>query len=291
MGPWMPKLIRWGLIAAGVIVLGFALNTGRQYLGWSPFDETPETRSERLAEHWRLVRPEGPGPFPAAILLSGCDGVRDNMDYWAALFVETGRAALIVDSHTPRGLDELESWRLVCAGQALSGAERAGDIAVALDALSEMEDVSDDVILFGASHGGWTVMEFVTHAAAGEIPPGLERWPEEPEALLDRVSALVLLYPYCGVLNGSTPDQWQTVPPTLFVLAENDTIVSPPDCIALAENLDPTAAAVKIAILSGAGHGFDQREKSALSTLAFDAEQRDRAREIVLEFLTVNDLR
>ena len=291
MGSWMPKLIRWGLIAAGVIVLGFALNTGRQYLRWSPFDETPETRSERLAEYWRLVRPDGPGPFPAAILLSGCDGVRDNMDYWADLFVETGRAALIVDSHTPRGLDELESWRLVCAGQALSGAERAGDIAVALDALSEMEGVSDDVVLFGASHGGWTVMEFVTHAAAGEIPPGLERWPEEPETLLDRVSALVLLYPYCGVLNGSTPDHWQTVPPTLFVLAESDTIVSTPDCIALAENLDPTSAAVEIAILSGAGHGFDQREKSALSTLAFDAEQRDRAREIVLEFLTANDLR
>jgi dienelactone hydrolase len=291
MGPWMPKLIRWGLIAAGVIVLGLALNTGRQYLGWSPFDETPEDRFERLAEHWRLVRPEGPGPFPAAVLLSGCDGVRDNLDYWADLFVETGRAALIVDSHTPRGLDELESWRLVCAGQALSGAERAGDIAVALDALSELEGVSDDIILFGASHGGWTAMEFVTHAAAGELPPGLKRWPEDPEVLLDRVSALILFYPYCGVLNGSTRDHWREDLPTLFVLAENDTIVSTPDCIALAEDLDPASAAVEVTVLTGADHGFDQREKSLFSTLAFDAAQRDRARRIVLKFLKANDLR
>jgi dienelactone hydrolase len=285
----MPKLILWGLIAIGAVLLVLVLNTGRQYLRWSPFGETPEARAERLVEHWRIVRPQGPGPHPAAILLSGCDGVRDNMDYWAAMFVETGRAALIVDSHTPRGLDELESWRLVCAGQALSGAERAGDVAVALHALSGMEDVSDDVVLFGASHGGWTAMEFVTHAVADEIPPGLGRWPEAPDTLLRRVSALVLLYPYCGVLNGSTPERWQAVPPTLFVLAETDTIVSTPDCIALAEALRSNTAAVEIATVPGADHGFDQREKSPISTLEFDADQRERAREIVLEFLKSSD--
>ncbi len=289
MGPWMPKLIRWGLIAVGVIVLGFALNTGRQYLRWSAFDEMPEDRAERLAPYWRFVRPKGPGPFAAAILLSGCDGVRDNVDYWAAMFVETGRAALIVDSHTPRGLDELESWRLVCAGQALSGAERAGDVAAALHALSQMDIVSDDIVLFGASHGGWAAMEFVAHAVTGEIPTSLARWPEGPDVLLRRVSALILLYPYCGILNSAAPDRWQGAPPTLFVLAGTDTIVSTPDCIALADALRSDTAEIDIAILREAGHGFDQREKSPLSTLEFDADQRNHAREIVLEFLETTD--
>jgi MFS family permease len=47
---------------------------------------------------------------------------------------------------------------------------------------------------------------------------------------------------------------------TLFVLSENDTIVSTPDCIAIAEDLDPASAAVEVAVLPGADHGFDQRE-------------------------------
>jgi dienelactone hydrolase len=132
-------------------------------------------------------------------------------------------------------------------------------------------------------------MEFVAHAIADEIPTGLTRWPEPPDALLGRVSALVLLYPYCGALNSAAPDRWQDTPPTLFVLAENDTIVSTPDCVARADALRSESAAIDIAILPGAGHGFDQREKSPLSTLYFDADQRDRAREIVLEYLESTD--
>ncbi len=83
--------------------------------------EAPEVRQARLAPGWRLLLPEGAGPHPAAILLSGCDGVHDNMDFWADLLVRRGRAALIVDSHTLRGLDADPAWRLVCAGLALRG--------------------------------------------------------------------------------------------------------------------------------------------------------------------------
>ncbi|MEJ8571083.1 dienelactone hydrolase family protein [Microbaculum marinum] len=282
----MPKLILWGLFAVGAVLLVVALNTGRQYLEWSPFDETPAERAERLAGHWRLVRPEGPGPHPAAILLSGCDGVRDNMDYWAGVLVETGRAALIVDSHTPRGLNRLESWRLVCAGQTLSGAERAGDIAVALQALPQLGDFSDDVVIFGASHGGWSAMEFIAHAVAHEPIPGLAGWPEDPDALLGTVSALVLLYPYCGALNSATAERWSGAPPALLVLAEKDSVVSSPDCIALADALDADGASVEVALIAGADHGFDQREKSPFSTLEFDAGQREQAATAVLEFLS-----
>jgi len=281
----MPKLIRWGLIALGVILLGVALNTGRQYLRWSPVTETPAERADRLAGHWRLVLPDGPGPFPAAILLSGCDGVRDNMDYWAGMFVARGRAALILDSHSPRSLDDLEAWRLVCAGQALAGAERAGDIAVAMTMLSARDDIVADFVLLGASHGGWTAMEFVAETATNELPPGLTDWPAPPETLLATVSAVVLLYPYCGVLNGATADRWTGAPPTLFVLAENDTIIDTPDCLARAEGFRKEGASVEIAVLPGADHGFDQQQKSLFSTLVFDEGLREETRGIVEGFL------
>ena len=34
-------------------------------------------------------------------------------------------------------------------------------------ALATMKDVTDDVVVLGASHGGWTAMEFVAHGSSG----------------------------------------------------------------------------------------------------------------------------
>ena len=156
--------------------------------------------------------PDGPGPHAGAIAASGCDGVHDNMAFWAEAFARRGRATLIVDSHAPRGLSRFEIWRLVCAGLALRGAERAGDITVALHALAALDGVTDNVVLLGASHGGWAVMEFVALTTSGETPPGLTRWPAPPSQLLARVSALVLLYPYCGILNDADAARWRGTP-------------------------------------------------------------------------------
>ncbi len=278
-------MIWWIVGGVVVIVLLLGLNTFRHAVGVATIDDTPKRREERLSSHWRILRPEGSGPFPASVLLSGCDGVRDNMTYWAEKFVASGRMALIVDSHTPRGLDQLESWRLVCAGQALPGAERAGDLAVALQTLAEMEDVTDDVVVLGASHGGWTAMEFVSHASSGTIPPGLTAWPAPPEILLEKLTALVLLYPYCGLLNGADKADWPSGLPALMVLAEKDNIVDVDDCLAMADSLRRGGASIETEILIGAGHGFDQRDKSPLSSLNFDSAQRDESEMLVETFL------
>lgn len=286
VGSRVPKgLIFWGLAALGAIVLVLGVNTLRNAAGWSIFDDTPEKRARRLSADWRLWTPEGPGPHPAAILLSGCDGVRDNMAYWADMFASAGRATLIVDSHKPRGLDRLESWRLVCAGQALPGAERSGDVAVALAALAGMANISDDVIILGASHGGWTAMEFVAHAASGEVPPGLTRWPSPPQDLLEEISAVVLLYPYCGILNGASSGMWPADLPALMILGEDDSIVSTPSCLATAAQLRERGAPITTSVLAGADHGFDQRERSPVSTLSFDAGLRDQAENQINAFL------
>ncbi len=247
---------------------------------------SPSVRARELSPYWRLLLPEGPGPHPAALLLSGCDGPHDNMDYWAQAFVAQGRAALIVDSHAPRGLTGYDVVPYVCTAVTLRGSERAGDAAVALDTHAQNPAIdASDVVVLGASHGGWTAMELVERTSGGSPPPGLAAWPEPPATLRARISALVLLYPYCGLLNGAEVEAWKGAPPTLMILGEEDSVVSTPTCLRRAEALRTSGAPVATEVLPGADHAFDQQERSPVSPLDFDAGLRDRARRVAFEWL------
>ena len=265
-------------LAAGLLLLLVLIggNTARNAARLQPLQNTPAELLARLSNDWRLVRPDGPGPHPAALLLSGCDGVHDNMEYWAGVMADAGRAALIIDSHTPRGFDRLQSWRAICAGQVLTGAERAADIAVALQALRGMPGIdAEDVALLGASHGGWAVMEFMQLAAEADAPPpGLEEWPAPPLESLAQVGPVVLLYPYCGWASGAGAARWPKNNRGLMVLAGEDSIVSPQSCREMADTLAAKGANLELLTIADADHGFDQQERSALSSLDFNEGQR-----------------
>ncbi|MDO5630833.1 MAG: dienelactone hydrolase family protein [Paracoccus sp. (in: a-proteobacteria)] len=273
------RLILRLAVVAALILTALAINTGRNVAGWVPLAETPDQRRAELAPAWRLVRPARPGPWPVAVLLSGCDGVQDNMDRWARFFAAQGRAALIVNSHRPRGLDRRQAWRAVCAGQVLTGGERAGDLAVAVAALENMGLRGDDVIVLGASHGGWTAMELMAQLADGDPPPGLTAWPEPPAQLAARISRLVLLYPYCGFASRAGGD-WPAGVHGLMILAEEDRIVDPDACRAMAGQGLP----LDVHILAGADHGFDQRSRSVLSPLRFNAAATAQAEALIGAF-------
>lgn len=193
---------------------------------------------------------------------------------------DTGR---ILDSHGPRGLDRFEAWRLVCAGQALPGAERAGDLAVAL---ADPALPPGGRIVLGASHGGWATMEFLRLAVTGEVSPALRDWPAPPAQLLRDLEAVILLYPYCGLLNGADAGDWTGAPPILMVLAAEDRIVSTPDCESMAARLRERGARVAVEVLPDADHGFDQQDRAAFSALRFDAGLRDRAAAAIDTFLS-----
>ncbi|MGH7384746.1 MAG: dienelactone hydrolase family protein, partial [Candidatus Rokuibacteriota bacterium] len=49
-----------------------------------------------------LVRPAGPGPFPAVVQLHGCAGVEAQSLRWARWMADHGYVALVVDSFGPR---------------------------------------------------------------------------------------------------------------------------------------------------------------------------------------------
>ncbi len=267
------------------LVIGLGLNTMRQAGHLDVVRETPQQREAQLAPYWQFQRPASPGPHPLAILLSGCDGVRDNMTFWADHFNGLGYATLIVDSHSPRNLDGHELWRLVCAGQALGGSERAGDAAVALAAMDRLDGLTGDVLLFGASHGGWSALELVNLANAGTVPPGLTQWPLPPETILDQISRMVLLYPYCGILNATGSVPWHQAPEGLVILAENDSVISTPDCLTKLGKLQARGDDLDVVVIADADHAFDQQNRSALSRKTFDEGQRQQAVTLVDTFL------
>lgn len=272
-------------LAAGLLLV--AANTLRNAERWQPFERDPQTLLALLSADWRLLRPEGSGPHPLAILLSGCDGVRDNMDYWAQVMTETGRAALILDSHGPRKLDHHERWRAVCAAQILTGAERAGDLAVALATMEQMDDIdAADVVLLGASHGGWTVMEFMELATQGSTPPpGLTDWPAPPGELLEKIGKVILLYPYCGLISSAASANWPRNVRGLMILADQDRIVNQTQCQRMAVELRAQGAELQVQVIANADHGFDQKERSSLSPLEFNQTYTDIAKAAVRRLL------
>lgn len=275
------------ILATGLLLV--AGNTLRNAQRLQPFDRNPQALQVLLSANWRMLRPEGAGPYPLAILLSGCDGVRDNMDYWAQVMAQTGRAALILDSHGPRNLARHERWRAVCAAQVLTGAERAGDLAVALAAIEQMDDIdAADVVVMGASHGGWTVMEFMQLATQGTTPPpGLTDWPAPPGKLLEKIGKVILLYPYCGLISGAASANWPRNVRGLMILADQDQIVNQTLCQRMAFELREQGAELQVQVIANADHGFDQKERSSLSPLEFNQTYTDIAKAAVRRLLDV----
>ena len=51
-----------------------------------------------------LFTPPGAGPFPAVVVLHGCDGVGRHARLWAQQLVAWGYVAVVVDSFRPRGM-------------------------------------------------------------------------------------------------------------------------------------------------------------------------------------------
>jgi dienelactone hydrolase len=269
------RILTWIVIAGlvGVLLLVLGGNMLGRYTGLTVPRLAPETVTDMLRPHMVVVRPAGDGPFPTALLLSGCDGPRDNMATWAEALAARGWASVMVDSHAPRGFTELQLWRLICAGQLLTGAERAGDIAAALAHVRGLDFVDNArLALVGASHGGWAILEFLSMADHGQVPLTLERWPDAlaPDPL-EGIAAAVLFYPYCGQLSRASRRGWDSRLPVLFLLARGDTIADETDCLKVVEREAARGLPIESHVYEGVTHGFDQQEKAPLSMLDYDA--------------------
>jgi dienelactone hydrolase len=272
---------------AAFLLLAVAGNSLAHYRGWTVPKLEPAALSAKLSPYYQIMRPPGDGPFPTALLYSGCDGPKDNLERWSGMLNAQGWAAIIVDSHSPRGFSEHEVWRLVCAGQLFMGSERAGDVLVSLDDARAMRFVDpDNIVLIGSSHGGWAIMDLLSLDPPARLPFNLASLPGDSGAdPLAGVVGVILLYPYCGQANRARHHGWRRSIPTLIMLSDHDVIAPSGHCIEIADSLKARGLPVKPLVFEGVTHAFDQQERSAFSPLEFNQQATGAALEVGAEFL------
>ena len=192
----------------------------------------------------QVYRPEGTGPFPAVVLLHGCQGVLPSTRQWGRWFKERGYLALVVDSWAARGITEDCSP----ASPEVMNTERFDDGVGALRYLQSRGDVDrDHVGVIGWSNGGAFAMALVngpSHQRArqrGVLMP-------EPG-----YRAAVGLYPGgCPSLIGEL-----AVRPLLVLIGASDDWTSAGRCAEMAASMRGRGADVSIVVYPGAFHYFD----------------------------------
>jgi dienelactone hydrolase len=196
-----------------------------------------------------LYRPDGSGPFPAVVVLSGCLGVRAKDLRWAERLRAQGYTVLVPDSFSGRGLATLEQRRDVCRGLTLWGGTRAADVRASLAHLRTLPDVDGArLAVVGFSHGAWAALDLLA-AASDEDVRGLR--------------AVIGFYPYCGVASRARWFGWHVDVPTLLLLAGEDQMVSAQQCQSVAERVAATGRRVAFTVYPDVGHAFDWRSSPA----------------------------
>ena len=191
-----------------------------------------------------IYRPDGPGPFPAAVLLHGCEGVSENSRRWARWFRAHGYVALVVDSWTPRGLTETCTVTV----PEPRNTERLDDAVGALRYLHTLPDIDPRRVgVIGWSNGGVFAMAVVNGpslaraGARGVIVP-------EPG-----YAAAIGIYP--GGCDSLKHERF--VRPVLVLIGDADDWIRAETCVRMENEMRPKGVDVSVDVLPGAHHYFD----------------------------------
>jgi dienelactone hydrolase len=215
-----------------------------------PSADSDLTKSAPTALEGLLYRPSGEGPHPAIVLLHGCGGLyaRDGNpsarhDDWARRFRSAGYVALLADSFTPRGIDEI----CTAASRTIqSRRERARDAYGALLFLQAQPFVKGDRIgLLGWSNGGSTTLWSI-----------LDPISARPKGLRHDFAAAVAFYPACRQPLDYRAG-WKTRIPLLILIGEKDDWTPAAPCMQLAARAAERGDPVSILVYPHAYHDFD----------------------------------
>jgi len=191
-----------------------------------------------------LVRPSGPGPFPAIVQLHGCGGLEAQSYRWARWFADHGYVALVVDSFGPRKLK----------GDCRSGPDeppvtaRFDDAFGALRYLQSLPDVkADRIAAIGWSQGGVYAMSVING-------PSLERARQRGVALpATGFAAGIGVYP--GGCFSLVKEQ--VIRPLLVLIGEADDWTPAATCREMVEAMRSRGSDAHIVTYPGAYHYFD----------------------------------
>jgi dienelactone hydrolase len=146
-----------------------------------------------------MLKPEGPGPFPAVVIMHDCSGLGPRSSgapiRWARELLERGYVIVLPDSFTTRGHAGGVCTNPSPSRNDVAPARRAPDTYAALAYLRTLPYVDGSRIgIMGGSHGGSTTL-------ASVVAPETER-----ESLAQEkrrgFTAAVALYPSCAARLG-----------------------------------------------------------------------------------------
>jgi dienelactone hydrolase len=236
------------------------------------FDSVPVGPAPLILRGY-LRRPLGAGPFPAVVLLHGCNGSPESLDQdWGVKVASWGYVTLTIDSFGPRGLKN------TC------GNDRPFDIFLdayrGLNFLVRQQLIDPKrVAVMGFSQGGWITLSTVERGAI-------------EQASENKFRAAAAFYPLCNPIRGP-----MTVP-TLIMIGESDDWTAAGACRKLAAGQDDLGisrpksegAPIKLIIYPGAYHTFDISSLQTPVTyfghhLEFNKSATDQSTDALHEFL------
>ena len=216
----------------------------------------PEPRPGTLFHSF--VRPEGPGPFPAIVLLHSCGGVGRHTPGWAVRLKVAGYASVVVDSFTPRG----NSACLIPTYFPATLDQVTQDAFAALSWLRGRTDIDPDRIgVMGFSYGASAALRTSSaryrkgapgggfRAAAAYYPLCVSPSPDWPPAAQERSNNLL--------------DDIAT--PTLILMGANDSDTPnvAQNCASKVARLARQGEPIAIHLYPNAGHVFDVNQPAA----------------------------
>ena len=192
----------------------------------------------------KLYKPDGRGPFPALVLLHGCQGVVRQTQTWAHWLRERGYVALVTDSFGPRN-DPAD-----CKGGDDSGPSTArfDDAIGALRYLQAQPFVIPDrVASFGWSQGGLFAMSVING-------PTLER-ARARGVTLPRAGYAAAIAMYPGGCEAYVKEL--VIRPLLLLIGGADNWTPPQYCREMTAAMKARGADVTLVEYPGAYHYFD----------------------------------
>ncbi len=206
------------------------------------FDNVTPGTPQRI--EGKLYKPDGRGPFPALVLLHGCQGVVRQTQTWAHWLRERGYVALVTDSFGPRN----EPADCKEGGDSGPSTARFDDAIGALRYLQAQPFVIPDrVASFGWSQGGLFAMSVING-------PTLERARARGVALPRAgYAAAIAMYP--GGCEAYVKEL--VIRPLLLLIGGADNWTPPQYCREMAAAMKARGADVTLVEYPGAYHYFD----------------------------------
>jgi dienelactone hydrolase len=201
----------------------------------------------------KVTKPDGPGPFPAVVILHDCSGLGPQSSHsparWARLLHEQGYVVVIPDSFSTRGhaagvcTDDSPGRNEVNPYRRVRDAYEALAYARALPYVDGAH-----VGVMGGSHGGSTTLATMAAWQRTQRDPGF--------------TAGIALYPGCNARYGDwlakgAGGVYKPIAPLLILVGEKDDWTPAEPCRQLAERAREAGYPVTVKIYPGAQHSFD----------------------------------